>query len=400
MATPSPRVFRWGIISTGWMAGKFVDDLLIDPKTRDVRDVVHKVVAVASRDVKKADDFVKDHVSTVQKDDSDPKATAYGSYDELYADENIDVVYVGTPHTQHYPAALGAIRAGKNVLCEKPVTANSFELKSLIAEAKKHNVFFMEAMWTKFQPLVREVKKILDDEGELGVGRPVVLYADFSMNFRPHDLPLMHRLVDPKLGGGAMLDLGPYPLAWALMTILEHPANNLQPPSSIQSSVIKFAPTGVDQNTTITLTFSNPTSTWKSSSDTTGPKPFTATAILHSSLTIPDPTPGAVIRCERGTIEIHAPIPRSTGFTVKYYNGPGEGEAGKVKKEFTREFEYEGFGWHFQADEVARCVWGGKLESEQWGHEKSLVMMSVFDEVRRQCGYVFPEGVEHVVGDS
>jgi hypothetical protein len=149
----------------------------------------------------------------------------------------------------------------------------------------------------------------------------------------------------------------------------------------------KFLPSGVDQNTTFILTFENPDAS----------PPFSAQAILHSSMNLPDLTPAATIRCEHGCIEIDSPLPRSKAFTVKYYNLKGEGEAGKVKREVKGEFEYEGFGWHFQADEVARCVWAGKGESELWGHEKSRLEMRVFDEVRKQGGYVLPPGVEQVV---
>lgn len=130
--------------------------------------------------------------------------------------------YQGTPHTYHYTNALDAIKAGKNVLCEKPVTCNTAELRSLIAAAKEQNVFFMEAVWTRFQPLSLEVKRIAE-EGSLGL--PVLLHADLSGNFNIHsknmlvlpesnnsqiafsDIPATHRILDPFLGGGALLDL-------------------------------------------------------------------------------------------------------------------------------------------------------------------------------------------------
>lgn len=128
----------------------------------------------------------------------------------------------GTPHTYHYPNAMGAIEAGKHVLCEKPVTCNAAQLRSLLAAAKAQDVFVMEAMWTRFQPLSLEVKRLID-EGSLGM--PVTVHADFSENFdieskyiatiarisltssKPPDIPLTHRILDPKLGGGGLLDL-------------------------------------------------------------------------------------------------------------------------------------------------------------------------------------------------
>lgn len=128
----------------------------------------------------------------------------------------------GTPHTHHYPNSMDAIRAGKHVLCEKPVTCNAAQLRSLLAEAEAQDVFFMEAMWTRFQPLSLEVKRIID-EGSLGM--PITVHADFSWNFdiqskciasiaristtscKPPDMPSTHRVLDPKLGGGGLLDL-------------------------------------------------------------------------------------------------------------------------------------------------------------------------------------------------
>lgn len=132
----------------------------------------------------------------------------------------MDGVYIGTPHTHHYQNALDAIKAGKHVLCEKPVTTNAAELRSLLAAAKEHNVFFMEAVWTRFQPLALEVKKIAED-GSLGL--PEMLHADLSGDFNIHsmsevialsksltlklDIPVTHRILDPTLAGGALFDL-------------------------------------------------------------------------------------------------------------------------------------------------------------------------------------------------
>jgi predicted dehydrogenase len=139
--------------------------------------VVHRVAAVGSRTLEKAETFV----NTVAQ--NDPSIKAYGSYGEVYANENVDVVYIGTPHTHHYVNALSAIKAKKHVLCEKPVTSNAAELRCLLAAAKEYRVFFMEAMWTRFHPLTKEIKRI-SEEGSLGA--PVVLNADLSLNFGIH----------------------------------------------------------------------------------------------------------------------------------------------------------------------------------------------------------------------
>ncbi|KAG6856266.1 hypothetical protein H0H87_006022 [Tephrocybe sp. NHM501043] len=344
---------RWGIISTGHIAAAFVKDLLVDPKTREVHDVVHKVAAIGSRSVTKAQEFI----DTIAGGDKSIKA--YGTYGLVYADKDVDAIYIGTPHTFHYENALDAIKAKKHVLCEKPVTSNAAELRALIAAAKEHNVFFMEAVWTRFQPLVLEVKKLAEG-GSLGA--PVVLHADLSGDFDVNNIPKTHRILDPALGGGAILDLGPYPLVWAIVALYENPLNKLASPTNISASMIKSPLTNVDQNTSFTVTF-------------TGAE-LAAQAILSCSINLITPAPGVSIRFERGTITIPTPIYCPKEYTVQYF-----GKGGKVAKEERKVFEYVGGGWHFQADEVARCVRDGKKESALWGHNKSLLEMEIFDEV-------------------
>ncbi|KAF8196759.1 NAD(P)-binding protein [Mycena galopus ATCC 62051] len=362
-------VLRWGIISTGKIAATFVKDLLIDPKTRDVHDVVHKVSAVGSRKVETAQDFIGVNAG------GDTTIKAYGSYEQVYADPNVDAIYIGTPHTYHYINALDAIRAKKHVLCEKPVTTNVPELRALLAAAKENGVFFMEAMWTKFQPLPQAIIKILDS-GELGA--PVVVHADLSGDFDIHNIPKTHRILDPALGGGALLDLGPYPLVWAIMTLYENRLNELMAPSTISGTILKTPLTGVDANTSFTLNF-----------DKIG-----AQAVLSCSINAIATNPGVTIRCEKGTIRVAAPIYCSKSFKVEYFD---ESHNGNVVREEEKKFEYVGHGMHFEADEVARCIREGKSESMLWGHDKSLFEMTVFDEVRKQGGYVLPEGVEKVL---
>ncbi|TRM65274.1 NAD(P)-binding protein [Schizophyllum amplum] len=367
MSSPTPFVFKWGIVSTGGIATKYVSDLLVDPKTRDVHDVAHKIVAVGSRSVAKAQDFIDAKIN------GDKNIKAYGSYDDLYADPNVDGVYIGTPHTFHYANAIDALKAKKHVLCEKPVTSNAAELRALIAAAKENGVFFMEALWTRFQPLSLEIKQVAYS-GELGL--PIALHADLSEDFDIENIPTTHRMLDPMLGGGALLDLGPYPLIWATMLLFEHPANEGKQPSNITGSLLKTPRTGVDSSAAFTLTFDA--------------AKLRAQAHLTCSMNV-RPADGVIVRFERGTIRIPQPIWRPKSFTVEYTDAKGE-----VVKQEERKKEYVGVGWHFQADEVARCVRDGKTESEQWGHEKSILEMTIFDEVRKQGGYVFPPGVEKV----
>lgn len=158
------------------------------------------------------------------------------------------------------------------------------------------------------------------------------------------------------------------------MAIYEHPSNHLSRPTSISGSMLKTPLTGVDANTSFTLNFPD------------------AQAVLTVSINLNSPAFGCTIRYEHGSIIVSPPLYCPKTFTVVYLD-----KNDKAVREETRRFEYVGGGWHFQADEVARCVRDGKKESEAWSHQKMLLAMEVFDEVRRQGGYVFPPGVEKVV---
>lgn len=148
------------------------------------------------------------------------------------------------------------------------------------------------------------------------------------------------------------------------MTMYEHPENDGEEPGHIAASMLKTSITGVDATTAFILTFN---------------KTLQAQAILSCSITLPTQQQGGIVRFRNGNIIIHSPLYRPSSFTVEYFDKPG---SGKVVNSETKEFSYIGRGLHFQADEVARCIRDGKSESSEWGHDKSLLEMKVFDEVR------------------
>lgn len=153
-------------------------------------------------------------------------------------------------------------------------------------------------------------------------------------------------------------------LTKAIMTMYEHPDNKGEEPGHVAASILKTSITGVDMATAFVLTFN---------------KTLQAQAILSCSVTLPTPRPGGYIRFRNGNVLIQLPLYKPGAFTVEYFDKPG---SGNVVDSETKEFNYIGGGLHFQADEVARCIRDGKLESSEWGHDKSLLMMKVFDEVR------------------
>jgi len=180
------KPLRWGIISTGGIATNFAKDLLTDPANRSASDVSHVIKAIGSRSVPSAQRFL-DMLSSADapadwggKNGSLDGCKAYGSYEELYADPNVDVVYIGTPHTLHHRNTKDALLAGKHVLCEKPFTLNMEELDELIAIAKEKMLFLMEAVWTRFHPIMYAIQDVLFS-GKLGKIKR--FQADFSMNF-------------------------------------------------------------------------------------------------------------------------------------------------------------------------------------------------------------------------
>lgn len=168
--------------------------------------------------------------------------------------------------------------------------------------------------------------------------------------------------------------------AQALAILYEHPKNERAKPSTINGTILKTPLTGADSSTSFTLNFNE--------------KALRAQAVLSCSITLPPTDPGVTIRYRDGNIRIAPPIFSPRTFTVQRFDKPG---SGVIASEEIRRFKYEGVGWHFQADEVARCVREGNLESAVWTHAHSVLEMEVFDEVRRQGGYELPPGVEKVV---
>ncbi|MFG3548453.1 Gfo/Idh/MocA family protein [Streptomyces sp. NPDC047725] len=213
---------RWGILSTGAMAATFTADLV------DLPDA--EVVAVASRTRASAKEFAERF--------GIPRA--YGDWESLARDEDVDVVYVATPHAAHRAAAGLCLAAGRNVLCEKPFTLNAREAGELVALARERGSFLMEAMWMYCNPLVRRMRALVED-GAIGEVRSV--QADFGL---AGPFPPAHRLRDPAQGGGALLDLGVYPVSFAQLLLGE--------PSDVAARAV-LSDEGVDLQTGALLSY-------------------------------------------------------------------------------------------------------------------------------------------------
>jgi predicted dehydrogenase len=322
MTTP----IRWGLLATGGIARLFAQDLRLLPDC--------EIVAVGSRTQESADAFGA-HFDIPHR---------HGSYAALAADPDVDVVYVSPPHPGHRDATLLAIEGGKAVLCEKPFAMDRAESQQMVDAARSAGVFLMEAMWTRFLPHVARIREILA-AGTLG--ELVYLTAEHGQWFAQNSA---HRLFGPSLGGGALLDLGIYPVSFAHMIF--------GPPSSI-TAVSTPAFTGVDATTSMVLRY-----------------PSGAHAVLTTSLAAKSSNP-AVIYGTEARLEIDGWFYTPTSFRVIDRDE-------QVLESFAA--PVAGRGMEYQAAEVNRCLRAGLTESPTLPLDETLQIMGVLDEIRAQIG--------------
>ncbi|KAL8702879.1 MAG: hypothetical protein Q9201_003942 [Fulgogasparrea decipioides] len=387
----SPHTVRWGILATGLIADLFVKDLILDPSTRDVSDVKHEVKAVASSSsADRARKFIQD--CKVPEG-----AAAYGSYEELVKDTNVDIIYVATPHSHHYQNTMLCLEAGKHVLCEKAFTTNAAQAKRLIEVAQAKNLFLMEAVWTRFFPLSIQIRKFIED-GNLGAVHRVI--ADNSFGDPVEEkYGTAHRMVNPNLAGGCLLDLGIYSLTWVFQTLYHTLPPQSRKPPKVVSAVIPYHLTGADEMTSMILTF--PTAPGPAPAGTPdGSQTHPAHGIALTNLRVAtDPDghnsarPSIRIQGTKGEIQVDGPAYRPHAWRFIHAKADNEMGKGEPKVE-VHECPIPGHGMFWEADECARCLRDGRCESEGMEWEESAVIMEVMDEVRRQGGIKYPEAIE------
>jgi predicted dehydrogenase len=320
---------RWGIIGTGLIADLFVTDLLANDFT---------VTAVGSRSQASADEFAARFGI----------AHAHPTYEALVADPEVDVVYVATPHPMHVANATLALTAGKHVLIEKPFTLNAKDAAAIAALAEEKNLVVLEAMWARFLPHMVRLREIVA-EGTLGDVRTVI--ADHNQNL-PKDPS--HRLQNPDLGGGALLDLGIYPISFAW--------DMLGAPTTVYATAAK-TPTGVDRQTAVIFGYAD------------GQQ-----ALIHTALDTAGPTTASVIGTE-GWVAIESTFYAPTNFTV--YN---------AKNEVVERYESNvtDRGMQYQAAELERIVASGAIAGDILPPSETVAIMASLDEIRSQIGLVYP----------
>lgn len=356
----------------------FVKDLLTNPAVRDVTDVRHQVVAVASStDASRAADFLK------KVDAPATGVKTYGSYRELVADPDVDIVYVATPHSHHFQNAMLALQAGKNVLCEKALTVTASQARKLVDTARAKDLFFMEAVWTRFFPLSIKVRELIQS-GTVGPVYRVIADLSFNKDLPDGrvDFPDSHRMVNLDLAGGALLDLGIYSLTWLFQTLYHlQPEQDKEPPR-VAAAVNKYEVTGADETTSMILQF---------------PK-HKSMGIGLTSLRVGTDvdglnTGGPAIRIQGsgGEIQVTGPAYRPLQYRVIRKSEPGKVEIVDCPIPHDPERGDWGHGMFWEADECARCVRDGRKESATLPWAESVVIMETMEEVLRQGDVRYPE---------
>jgi len=325
----SSKKIKWGIIGCGNIANKFASDLAL------INDA--KLVAVASRNMKRAREFAQKHNSD----------KAYDSYNELFLDTNVNIVYIATPHTSHAELSIKAMEQGKHVLCEKPLALNKKEALAIFNASKHTNQFFMEALWTRFNPSLIAIKKLID-HGEIGQ----VKFINVDFTFKT-DKSLDSRVLDLNLGGGTILDIGIYPvfLVYLLLGV----------PKEILAKSIFHDITKCDMQTSMIFHYE------------------TAQAIMYSGFASKSDLIARISGTE-GQIHLHDPWFVAQGYSIL-----------KNDKEQVFELPTTGLGFSHEITECHHCLRANKIESETWSHENSLDLISILDSVREQVGLKYPQ---------
>ena len=311
---------KWGVLGTGGIASEFTEDLLSHTDMT--------VAAVGSRSIEKAKNFRAGVV-------------AYGSYEEL-VNSDVDAIYVATPHQAHAPNTILALNAGKPVLCEKPFAVNAKEAKEMAAAAKTNNKLLMEAMWTRYLPHIQKVRELMHELGEIHN-----VQAD-------HGQSLMHikRLTDATYAGGALLDLGIYPISFAYFALGK-------PDKVTAKSIIE---NGVDLQTSAIFEYSGGRQ-----------------AVIKTVMNSKTPTT-ASINGTNARLELATSFYRPTDMRLVY----NDGRIVEFKN------EYRGHGLREQAIYFEKMLITGKKDSELLPISETISIMETIDEIRNQIGLKYP----------
>jgi len=321
----SHEPIRWGVLATGYIARKFVADM------RALHDA--RVVAVGSRSAEAAQSFAQDW----------DIASVHGSWQGLANDPGVDIIYLATPHSHHHVVARLCLDAGKPLLVEKPITLDLAQAQDLVTTARERRLFLMEAMWTLTLPAIRRMRELVADGA---IGPLATVHASFAL---PQEFEPQHRLRNPELGGGALLDLGVYAVHFAQSLLGE--------PHQIRAWAA-LHPEGTDARTGVVLGF-----------------PHGEVATLYCG--VAGEVGSATVVGAKGRIEFPDGFFNASRF-VLHRNGSNP-----------EVVACEPAGLHYQAAEAGRCLRAGLLESELVPLRSTLAVMRTLDAVRAQIGVAY-----------
>lgn len=320
---------RVGIIGAGAIAAIMADTLK--------KMVRAECYAVASRDLRKAQAFAFEHGATV----------AYGSYEEMLQDKKVDLVYVATPHTLHFEHAKLCIDHQKPVLVEKPFCVNEVQAKELLEYAAKKKVFITEAIWVRYLPFSQTIKEVLDSGV---IGQPQMLNANLG-----YEMTQKERLVDPKLAGGALLDVGIYPINFAYMFFGDDVAEI--------NGHATFTESGVDANTSITISYKDG-----------------RMAVLNTSMLSVSDRLGTI----HGTKGFMIIENMNNYQSLRVYDS-------NYKKVLQKKCPRQITGYEYEVLACKKALKKKQLSCDEMPHSETLKMMKVMDDVRKQIGLVYPD---------
>ncbi len=323
---------KWGILGCGLIAHAF---------TKGLEEIPNATLEAVASNSGKAKPFAEKY--GIQK--------WYDDYEEVVKDSNVDIIYIATTHNFHYENMLLCLNHRKPVLSEKPFTINASQTKHLIEIARENQIFMMEGMWTRFLPAVVKLREVVHDKET--IGEVTHFRGDFCVRMTHKK---EHRVFNPELAGGALLDVGVYPISFASMIMK-------QSPKRIASSVV-LGETGVDIFSNISFTYSND-----------------ATATITSANKVEMPHNAYIVGTEG---YIHVP---DFSHPRKFFLYMNDGE----NKTF--EFPYESTGFQYEALEAGECLLAKKIESETLPLEETLEIMETMDTLRSQWGFRYPEEI-------
>jgi predicted dehydrogenase len=324
------KKYKWGILAPGKMSAKFTQGIKLFENS--------ELYAVGSRDLVRAKEFAEQYGFKKY----------YGSYEELAADPDLEVVYIASPHSHHREHTLLCLNNGKHVICEKAFAMNTEEVVEMVDLASRKRLFLMEALWPPFQPFYKKAKEILDS-GILGKILHLNGYFSFNPPFDPEE-----RKFNLSLGGSSLLDIGIYPVIDALTFF--------GVPDEIKA-LATFSPTGSEESISCIFRYKSG-----------------QMATIYSSFKTSSGI-GCDLFCENGNMTVSRGRDMNQIVIVELHNGE--------KQEFV--FNPPAMGYHWEAEEVMNCLDQGLVESPVVPLSFSLDLIKTLDRIRAEAGILFPE---------